>query len=95
MEAGIDGIGLSLPTPYVELADLAEARGIPKDKYTQGLGTLRMAVPEPSDDTVSLAARAAQAALDAAGVSPADIGMCVVGTETAVDHSKPVASFVQ
>jgi hydroxymethylglutaryl-CoA synthase len=95
MDAGIDGIGLSVPSTYLDLADLAEARGIPKDKYTQGLGTLRMSVPEPTDDTVSMAARAGKAALDATGVSPQDVGMCVVGTETAVDHSKPVASFVQ
>jgi hydroxymethylglutaryl-CoA synthase len=44
---------------------------------------------------VTLAARAARMALDAVGCAPEDVGMLVVGTETAVDHSKPVSSYVQ
>jgi hydroxymethylglutaryl-CoA synthase len=52
-----------------------------------------MAVAGPDEDTVTLAVNAARAALGDRSVN--DIGLCVVGTETAVDHSKPVASFVQ
>jgi hydroxymethylglutaryl-CoA synthase len=94
LDAGIDSIGLAFPSLYIEMEDLARARGIDPQKYIEGLGTKRMAVPPVDEDTVTLATRACQDALDAAGVPMSDIGMCIVGTETAVDHSKPVAAFV-
>jgi hydroxymethylglutaryl-CoA synthase len=93
-KVGIDAIGLALPPLALDLADLARARGVEPAKYEAGLGTVRTSVPPIDEDTVTLAVRAARAALHRAGLSPADIGMCIVGTETAVDHSKPVAAFV-
>ena len=95
MKVGIDAIGIAVPPTYLELADLARARGVAPEKYIDGLGTTRMAVALADEDTVTLSARAAQHALASAGVDPKEIGLCVVGTETAVDHSKPVASYVQ
>ncbi len=92
---GIDALGVAVPSAYVPLEDLALARGVPPLKYTEGLGTSLMAVAGPDEDTVTLAARAAADAFERGGVSAADIGLCIVGTETAVDHSKPVSSFVQ
>lgn len=91
---GIDAIGIALPRRYIDMADLARARGVDPAKYVLGLGAKEMAVAEPGEDTVSLAALAARRALAASGVDPARLGMLVVGTETGVDHSKPVASFV-
>jgi len=93
-DAGIDSMGVAFPSLYIEMADLAVARGIDPQKYLEGLGTKRMAVPPLDEDTVTLAARACQDALDAGEIDKNDIGMCIVGTETAVDHSKPVAAFV-
>jgi hydroxymethylglutaryl-CoA synthase len=90
---GIEAIGLAVPERFLDMAELAEARAVPASKYLEGIGLKQMAVPGPDEDTVTLAVRAAQEALK--GRSVADIGLCVVGTETAVDHSKPVASFVQ
>lgn len=91
---GIDAIGVAVPRRYLDLEDLARARGVDPAKYTQGLGAREMAVAEPGEDTVSLAAAAARRALAAARFDPDDLGLLVVGTETGVDHSKPVASFV-
>ena len=95
MQAGLESIGIAVPPTYVELAELAKARGVAPGKYVDGLGVTRMAVPLVDEDTVTLAARAARMALDAVGCAPEDVGMLVVGTETAVDHSKPVSSYVQ
>jgi hydroxymethylglutaryl-CoA synthase len=95
ISSGIDSIGVAIPSTYVELAELARHRGIAPEKFTEGLGTVRMAVPRADEDTVTLAARAARLALANAEISASEIGLCIVGTETAVDHSKPVASFVQ
>jgi len=91
---GIDAIGVAVPRRYLDLGDLAIARGVAPEKYIYGLGVREMAIADPGEDTVSLAAAAARRALAAADLDPARLGMLVVGTETGVDHSKPVASFV-
>jgi hydroxymethylglutaryl-CoA synthase len=93
IQAGIEALGVAVPGTYLDLTDLAQARGIPSAKFTDGLGVKQMSVALASEDTVTLAARAAGMALE--GVDPHEIGLCIVGTETAVDHSKPVASFLQ
>lgn len=92
---GIEALGMAIPQRYLDLADLARARGVDPAKFTLGLGALEMAVPEPGEDTAALAATAAARLLRANQIDPARIGMLIVGTETGVDHSKPVASYVQ
>jgi hydroxymethylglutaryl-CoA synthase len=94
MQVGIDAIGLAVPPLTLELASLARARNVEPAKFIDGLGTSRIAIPPSDEDTVTLAVRAAKSALDRAGVHPSAIGLCIVGTETAVDHSKPVTAFV-
>jgi len=91
---GIDAIGISVPRAYLELGELAAARGVPPEKYIQGLGVSRMAIASPDEDPVTLAVEAARRLFAGAGRAPDDVGYCAVGTETAVDHSKPVASYV-
>jgi len=91
---GIDAMGIAIPRRYVDITDLAHARGVDPGKYVHGLGAREMAIADPGEDTVALAATAARRALDAAGLDGSELGLLVVGTETGVDHSKPVASFV-
>jgi hydroxymethylglutaryl-CoA synthase len=91
---GIDAMGVAIPRRYLDLGDLAIARGVDPLKFTLGLGAREMAIADPSEDTVSLAAEAGRRALAAARLEPSKLGMLVVGTETGVDHSKPVASYV-
>ena len=47
------------------------------------------------EDGVTMAANAAVRLLERTGTNPDEIGQLVVSTESGVDHSKPVASFVQ
>src|SRR5258705_7103206 len=89
---GIEAMGVAVPRRYIDIEDLARARGVDPAKYTHGLGAREMAVAEPGEDTVALAATAARRALE--GVDRESLGLLVVGTETGVDHSKPVASYV-
>ncbi len=91
---GIDALALAVPERFVELKDLAEARNVPPGKYVEGLGVRRMAVAQPHEDPVALAANAARRLFATAEVDPASIGLVVVGTETAVDHSKPIAAYL-
>ena len=92
---GIEALSVALPRRTLHLEDLARARGVDPAKYIAGLGVREMAVTDPGEDTVALAATAVRRLIDANGVDPASIGMLAVGTETGVDHSKPVASYVQ
>ncbi len=92
---GIEALAIAVPRRYVDIEDLARARGVDPAKYTSGLGAKEMAVADPGEDSVALAATAAARLLRNNDVDPARLGMLVVGTETGVDHSKPVASHVQ
>jgi hydroxymethylglutaryl-CoA synthase len=53
-----------------------------------------MCVVRENEDPVTLATAAGRRALELADCDPSQIGLCIVGTETAVDHSKPVTAFL-
>ncbi|MEO1575109.1 MAG: hydroxymethylglutaryl-CoA synthase [Pseudomonadota bacterium] len=91
---GIDAIAFAGPQCFLDMRDLAQARNIDPDKFTLGLGQEKMAVATPCEDTVTLAAKAAQNALTKFDIDPDEIGTLIVGTETGVDHAKPVAVYV-
>lgn len=91
---GLDAIAIAVPEGYLELRELAEARGVPPAKYVEGLGVVRMAVAAAHEDPVALAADAVRRLFRTAAIDPSSIGLCVVGTETAVDHSKPIAAYL-
>src|SRR5262245_9563791 len=91
---GIDAMAFHGPECFVDMVELATARGVDPGKYTKGLGQLEMAVATPCEDTVSLATVAARTSLMAFDIDPVESGTLIVGTETGVDHSKPVAVYV-
>ena len=91
---GIDHMAIYTPGQYVDAAELARARNVDPQKYLSGIGIAEIGVPPPDEDVVVLAANAGHKVLLEAGVAPADIGLLVVGTESAVDNSKPTATHV-
>ena len=90
---GIDALAFAGPDSYLKLDDLAEARGVDPAKFTKGLGQHSMAIASPCEDPVTMAVEAARAAFKAFDIDPAEIGTLIVGTETGIDHSKPVAVY--
>ena len=48
MKIGIDKIGFAMPNYYLDIRDLAAARGIEPDKFTKGLLQLEMSIPPVS-----------------------------------------------
>ncbi len=91
---GIDALAFAGPASYLEMTDLARARNVDPSKYLVGLGQRRMAIATPCEDTVTMAVEAGSKALDNFDIDPGEIGTLIVGTETGVDHSKPVAVYV-
>ncbi len=91
---GIASIGLELPPLVMPVEELAALRGEDPNKYTVGLGCSDIALCPPDFGIVDLAAGAARKALSRWNGAPEDIGMIAVGTETAVDMSRPLSAFV-
>jgi hydroxymethylglutaryl-CoA synthase len=87
---GIASIGLHLPPLAMAVEELATLRGQAPEKYTLGLGCSEMSLCPPGYGVVELATEAARRALDRWGGDRERIGMLAVGTETAVDMSRPL-----
>ena len=91
---GIDAIALAVPEGYLDLADLAAARGVPAGKYVEGWASSGWRSRARTKIRWRCARRRAPRCSTTAGIDPSTIGLCVVGTETAVDHSKPIAAYL-
>ncbi len=94
-EVGVSDIAIYIPPYYLSHHDLAIARTIPVEKFAIGLGNEKMAIIPNWEDAVTMAANAALQLLNKTGTSPDDIQQMVISTESGVDYSKPVASYVQ
>jgi hydroxymethylglutaryl-CoA synthase len=90
---GIDSIAFYVPQLYVPIKDLAEARGIMPEKLQKGLGLKKMAIPNVGEDAATFAANALLNLIDLNDINPNDIGRVYLGTESAVDGSKPTATY--
>lgn len=91
---GVDHIAFYAPRQYLPMELLAAARNVSVEKYTIGIGIKEAAVASPAEDAVVLAANAGSRVLKEAGISPDEIGLLIVGTESAEDKSKPTATHV-
>jgi len=100
---GISDIGIYVPRPTLEMSKLMEARALSHPELVPTLsrairktGQISFRFPEPWEDTASLAANSASVVLDRlSDFDVSGIRYLSVGTETSIDHAKPVASHVQ
>ena len=91
---GITALGVATTTQALSLEQLAALRGVDPAKYITGLGCQQMALCGPDQDAASLAADAARDALAMWGGDPEQLGLLIVGTETAADMSRPLSAWV-
>lgn len=94
MPVGLEGIAFAVPRFYLDLEDLARARGVDPLKYTKGLGQREMGVASPCEDTVALAVEASLRLVENFQIDVDDIGLVIVGTETSVDQSKAMSIYL-
>ncbi len=94
MEIGISAIGLTIPKYALPLEELAKIRNIDPDKYLNGLGCRYMALCAPNEDVISMAVTAAKRALSHWHGTLEQIGLVIVATETGVDMSRPLSSWI-
>jgi hydroxymethylglutaryl-CoA synthase len=92
--AGIASLGLAFPPLALPVEELAELRGQDPKKFTLGLGCREMALCPEGYGVVDLAERAARRALERWDGDVDRIGLLVVGTESALDMSRPLSAWV-
>lgn len=93
MEFGIDAIDYYLPKIAIKISSLAEKRNIIPAKLEKGLGLKFMSLPDVNEDTASMAANALLKLIDNNKIDPTTIGRIYMGTESALDASKPTATY--
>ncbi len=100
---GISDIALFVPAPYISLSTLLDQRITENPSLERRLrraidttGQEAMRFPELWQDNTTLAAEAAHKLLQRSyGGDLSSLRYIAVGTETAVDHSKPIAAYVE
>ncbi|SFU71234.1 hydroxymethylglutaryl-CoA synthase [Pustulibacterium marinum] len=94
MNTGIDAISFDIPKIQLPIKDLAVARNIEPVKLEKGLGLLNMAMPDVHQDVITFAANAITKLVQQENLKPTDISRIYVGTESGLDASKPIASYL-
>lgn len=93
MQIGIDQLAFYTPKTYLDLVDLAHARGEEPDKYRIGIGQYEQAVIPVTQDAVTLAANAAVKVVNETNRDR--IAMVLFGTESGIDNSKSAAVYLK
>jgi len=94
MKVGIDAIAFDVANIHLPIKTLAKARNIDPEKLEKGLGLLKMTLPDAHQDTVVFGANSATKLIQDNDVSLDTIARLYVGTESGIDNSKPIASFI-
>lgn len=92
VNVGIDTIAFYTSHYVLDLALLAEVRGVDSSKFHAGLGQHKMAVPPPDEDIVTMAANAGLRAIRDVDVN--SIEMLLFATESGIDQSKAAGIYV-
>jgi hydroxymethylglutaryl-CoA synthase len=94
MKIGIDAIAFDVAKIHLPIKTLAKARNIDPEKLEKGLGLLKMTLPDTHQDTVVFGANALTKLILDNQINLSEIARIYVGTESAIDSSKPIASFL-
>ena len=92
-KTGIDAISFYVPSLFLPIEELAKARNIPYEKLNLGLGLKKMAIADKNEDAASFAANALIRLINDNGIDPKQIGRIYLGTESALDASKPTSTY--
>jgi len=94
MKVGIDSITFDVPKIHLPIQTLAQNRNIEADKLIKGLGLHKMTFLDVHQDVVTLASNAVLKLIQQENIKPASISRIYVGTESGIDSSKPIGSYV-
>lgn len=94
MKTGIDAIAFDVAKIHLPIKTLANARNIEPEKLEKGLGLIKMTLPDAHQDTVVFGANALTKLITENQINLNEIARIYVGTESAIDNSKPIGSFL-
>ena len=94
MKTGIDAISFDVAKIHLPINTLAKARNIEPEKLEKGLGLIKMTLPDTHQDTVVFGANALTKLISDNNINLNEIARIYVGTESAIDSSKPISSFL-
>ena len=93
-KVGIDDMLAYIPKIYLPIETLADARQIEYAKLNKGLGLTSMSFPDAHEDAATMAANAVRRLIEQNNLHPRQIGRIYMGTESALDGSKPTATYI-
>lgn len=91
---GIDDMAAYIPKIYLPIETLAAARNLEYAKLNKGLGLEAMSVADAHEDVATMAANAVLELMEKNSLRPQEVGRIYMGTESSVDGSKPMATYV-
>jgi len=77
MDIGILGFGTYVPKSRMSAAEIAERSGIPEDVIREKFGVVSKPIPGEGDTTSAMGIRAAEKALEMAGIDAAEIDVVI------------------
>jgi hydroxymethylglutaryl-CoA synthase len=94
MKIGIDAITYDVAKIHLSIGALAKARNIDPEKLQKGLGLEKMTLPDAHQDVVVFGANALTKLILDHNINLNEIARIYVGTESSIDNSKPISSFL-
>lgn len=94
MKIGIEAIQFDVPKLYLPIEVLAQNRNIEYEKLTKGLGLHKMSFLDVNQDIITLGSNALYKLIQQENLNPSEISRIYVGTESSIDNSKPIASYI-
>ncbi|CAD0203050.1 unnamed protein product [Chrysodeixis includens] len=91
---GILAMELYFPSQYVDQTELEKFDGVSAGKYTVGLGQTKMGFCSDREDINSICMTALHRLIEKNSINLHDIGRLEVGTETIIDKSKSVKTYL-
>lgn len=91
---GILAMEIYFPPTCIQQETLEAHDGVSKGKYTIGLGQDCMAFCSEVEDVISMSLTAVTSLLEKYGIDPTQIGRLEVGSETVIDKSKSIKTFL-
>ncbi|XP_062074180.1 hydroxymethylglutaryl-CoA synthase [Humulus lupulus] len=91
---GILAMDIYFPPSCVQQEALEAHDGASKGKYTIGLGQDCMAFCSEVEDVISMSLTVVESLLEKYGIDPKQIGRLEVGSETVIDKSKSIKTFL-
>ncbi len=93
MKAGISHLAYDIPKIYLDIEEFSKKRGVDAEKLKKGLGIYKMSICDVHEDTATMAGNALLKLITQNNIDPKSINRIYLGTESALDSSKPTATY--